>query len=140
MTEWHEEDHPRDDDGKFTFKNGGNISSDGYLIEGKVEKTDFPGTTGEKGDRGNNIGDILGNILMTVLNPTTIKTILGVLAVKYTASELKKIEEALYSRYEQNTEGGNINQTVQAENSEKQKMQNRADIVYGSDEEYNKLK
>ena len=27
MAEWHEEYHPRDDDGKFTFKNGGNQQS-----------------------------------------------------------------------------------------------------------------
>lgn len=134
----------RDDDGKFTYKNGGYSSSEGIVIEGSVEKTDRIGRgkgggIGDKiKDKARDIGSVLGNVLVTLLNPQTISAILSILAVKYTASELKEIEEALYNRAALNTEAVNTNQTVQAEKNEKQKMQNRADALYGNDEEYNK--
>ena len=36
MTTWDESEHPRDDDGKFTYKNGG-----GGVIQGKLKKKKF---------------------------------------------------------------------------------------------------
>ena len=51
MTQWREEEHPRDDEGKFTFKNGGENSipngnkekdnSDRVLLKGQVEFDEY---------------------------------------------------------------------------------------------------
>ena len=87
LTQWREEDHPRDDEGKFTCKNGGGIT--GSVIKGGIEKYEFPNGGGEN-DGGvlGGIGGILGGVLGVILNPAEIQAVLGILAAKYT---IKKI-------------------------------------------------
>ena len=70
---WDESKHPRDDEGKFTYSNGGNSSS-GIVLEGKVEKTvnadnsadmSFPETTKKENELKlrNKLLDALGDKL-----------------------------------------------------------------------------
>ena len=38
---WNEQEHPRDNEGKFTFKNGGAENSTNVILKGRVEKNEF---------------------------------------------------------------------------------------------------
>ncbi len=111
MANWNEADHPRDDEGKFTYKNGGSSSSNTGILKGGVEKVKYPddwgGGDSESGGIGSTIGDILTGVLGVVLNPQTIQAVLGILAAKYTVSEMKKIKEELYEYMEQHSNSSN---------------------------------
>ncbi len=147
---WDEAEHPRDDIGRFTYKNGGASSSTG-IIEGGVEKVEYPddwgGGDSEGGGIGDTIGDILTGVLGVVLNPQTISAILNILATKYTVSEMKKIKEELYEYMERHSNSKQSAQEQQDAKFEKMKqellqkayedelkLKKRADILYGSDE------
>ena len=123
MAQFNEADHPRDNEGKFTYKNGGGSSSNTGIIDGKVEKTDSPD------DRDNNDeseGGGIGEILSSILNPQTISTILNILATKYSISEMKKIKDALYEYMERNSNSENENgEKAQCENIQNENAEQR---------------
>ena len=50
MTVWNESDHPRDDDGKFTFKEGG-------ILKGGTEKTENNTSSDNEGILGKLLGE-----------------------------------------------------------------------------------
>ncbi len=151
---WDESEHTRDDIGRFTYKNGGASSSTG-IIEGGVQKTDYPddwgGGDSEGGGIGDTIGDILTGVLGVVLNPQTISAVLNILAMRYSVKEMKKIKDELYEYMEKHSNSEQKSQELQNAKLEKfkqellaqqeereRKLQNRLDILYGSDEEYYK--
>ncbi len=113
MSNFNEADHPRDDIGRFTYKNGGaGSSSTGGILKGKVEYPDNRGGDSSEGGKiGDKIGDILTGVLGVVLNPQTISTILSILATKYTVSEMIKIKEELYDYMEKHSNSSNVNGT-----------------------------
>ena len=67
--EWNEQDHPRDDDGKFTFKEGG-------VLKGGIEKTENNEGLLGKILGGYSLGEIK-DVLLSVIStaaPSIIKT------------------------------------------------------------------
>jgi len=149
---WDESEHPRDTIGRFTYKNGGSGGASGIVLEGGVQKTDYPddwegGNDGEGGwdDVLGGIGEVLKSIFGAILNPDTIQSVLGIFAAKYTMSELKNFEEMLsiLSEAESNTAESSVyaqtnGNLIRQDYENERKMQNRADILYGKDEEYYK--
>ena len=60
MSNFNEADHPRDDIGRFTYKNGGSNSSTTGILEGGVEKVEYPDDWGGGDNSEGGFGDVLG--------------------------------------------------------------------------------
>ena len=100
MGTFNEADHPRDDIGRFTFKNGGGDSSgSNVVLEGKVEKTDS--TSGGGSSIGEKAGEILNIIVSTVTNPQVIQTAINIALTVKSAQEQHKLLKRLYENYKQ---------------------------------------
>ena len=80
---WNEQDHPRDDDGKFTFKNGGYTGNDSEnstpVLKGRIEKTEVKspaeilyGDTHKKEKEEKEYRSNLLNVLGDLATPTMI--------------------------------------------------------------------
>ncbi len=112
MGTFNEADHPRDDIGRFTFKNGGGDSSgSNVVLEGKVEKTDS--NSGGGSSIGEKAGEILNIIVSTVTNPQVVQAALNIALTVKSAQEQHKLLKRLYENYEQ-----------------EKKMEDRANILY----------
>jgi hypothetical protein len=110
---FNEADHPRDEDGKFTYKNGGS-STGSDVLEGKVVKTDTDSDdVGGNGSVWGKAGDILKIIINTVTNPEVVQAALNIALTVKSAQEQHKLLKRLYENYEH-----------------EKKMEDRANILY----------
>lgn len=92
--EWNEQDHPRDDDGKFTFKEGG-------ILKGSIEKTKNNDGILGKLLGGYSLGEIK-DILLSVIStaaPSIIKTGLTIAQMK-NFIKLNNLEKELIKKIE----------------------------------------
>lgn len=112
MGTFNEADHPRDDIGRFTFKNGCGSTGNSPVLKGKVEKTDKTSGGGYGGIRGK-VGEILDIIVSTVTNPQVIQSALNIAHTVKSAKEQHKLLKRLYENYEH-----------------EKKMEDRANILY----------
>ena len=157
MTVWNESDHPRDDDGKFTFKEGG-------ILKGGIEKTENnEGLLGKLlgGYSLGEIKDILSAVI-SIAAPSIIKTGLTIAQMKnfiklnnLEKEVLKKIENIKtikgMKEIKRKSQGdkNNSSNLISLGNSSNNLTNNRIkskiketpkDILYGSSNTNNQLK
>ena len=109
---WNESEHPRDQIGRFTDKYGNNSTTD-KILEGEAQKTDYYDNQNRDTSIKGRIGETLGTIFGSLLNPMTISTILNILSMKYTVKEMKKIKEELYEYMEKHSKVEQLSQALQ---------------------------